>query len=344
MYVNSLLLALGAFFNSARLESAFTNYDPVIILEPDSNAFRGLLPYLASSASEFSLLGSKEHKKVKDPKDPRAFVLWHGLGDNYDSDGIKKITVIIKSVFPDAFVHSVYLNEDARKDERLSMLGYANDQVEFVCNQLASITELGKGFGAFGFSQGGVLLRAVVERCPNVTVTKLVTFGSPHMGAQELPLCNNKDDWICRSRNDFLKKQVWNSQVQNNIVPAQYFRDLAQYDNYLKCSQLLADLNNEKPDNISIVARERFQNLQKLVLIKFGQDVTLVPKESAFFEERDPHTGSIISFDQTRLYKQDLIGLKSLHLGKKIDFYTVDDAHMRFLAEFFRTIVETYFG
>lgn len=273
-----------------------------------------------------------------------AFVLWHGLGDKYDSDGLQESAEIIKSIIPGAFVHSIYLDKDPSRDERLSMVGQANEQVAYVCNQLANITELSNGFGALGFSQGGLFLRALIERCPNVTVSKLITFGSPHMGVLELPLCSNDDDWICKRRNQFLKRQVWNSQIQKTIVPAQYFRDPAHYDKYLEYSLFLADINNERPENVSEIAKERFQKLEKLVLIKFSEDTTLVPKESAFFEEIDPITDTIIPFYNTEFFKKNLIGLKTLHENDKIDFYTVADVHMRFSKEFFSQIVETYFA
>lgn len=274
----------------------------------------------------------------------KAFVLWHGLGDKYDSEGLQESADIIKSIVPGAFVHSIYLDRDSSKDERMSVVGRANDQVAYVCEQLSNMTELRDGFGAFGFSQGGLFLRAIVERCPNVTITKLITFGSPHMGVLELPLCSSDDDWICKRRNEFLKRQVWNSQIQKTIVPAQYFRDPAHYDEYLKYSQFLVDINNERPENVSDLARERFLKLEKLVLIKFSEDATLVPKESAFFEEIDPITGAIVPFDKTNFFLNNLIGLKTLFDDDKIDFVTVDDVHMRFLKEFFSQIVETYFA
>lgn len=348
MHINQYLVALSPLFNPKFWGLGFSG-ESVALLDSEESAPNFLkLDFLPSTSFEYALEGQdkvgSDTLSQDDGDRVKAFVLWHGLGDRYDSDGLQKSADIIKSVIPDAFVHSVYLNEDGSKDERQSVLGLANSQVDYVCNQLANITELSKGFGAIGFSQGGLFLRAIVERCPNVTVSTLITFGSPHMGVLELPLCPNSNDWICKRRNAFLKNQVWNKQVQNTIVPAQYFRDPAQFDNYLKYSNFLADLNNERALNISADARERFQNLKKLVLIKFSEDTTLVPKESAFFEELDPDTGAIISFDQTQLYNEDLVGLKSLNLDKRIDFYTVSDVHMRFLKEFFRQIVETYFG
>lgn len=345
MHLNAYLMAAATAFQSALFEASPGNEDNTLVISSpfDTSSIASSIDFCAETSFEHVISTTYSQVEEQKPK-TKAFVVWHGLGDNYESNGINNTIRIIKNVIPDAFVHSVYLHPDPKKDERFSVLGFANSQVDAVCEQLSNITELQNGFSAIGFSQGGLFLRAIVERCPNVTMNTLVTFGLPHMGVLELPLCPNLNDWICKRRNSFLKRQVWNALVQKTVIPAQYFRDPAQYDKYLEYSQFLADLNNERKDNVSAIARDRFLSLEKLVLIKFSEDTTLVPKESAFFEELDPVSGTIIPFDKTRFYTNDLVGLQLLHEKNKIDFYTVSDVHMRFLKEFLRQIVETYFA
>ena len=45
------------------------------------------------------------------------------------------------------------------------------------------------------------------------------------------------------------------------------------------------------------------------MLIMFGEDDTVYPKESSFFQEHD-FNGNVIPFEETDLYKNDTIGLK----------------------------------
>lgn len=273
---------------------------------------------------------------------PPAIVLWHGLGDNYNSSGMRHVTSVINQLVPEVFIHSVYIDSDPSTDERRSIFGDANSEVDIVCEQLSGMPELAGGFGAIGFSQGGLFLRALIERCANISVSTLVTFGSPHMGVLELPMCAREDDWVCKRRNAVLKKQVWNRAVQKSVVPAQYFRDLDQYSSYLEHLSFLADVNNERDSSFLEEAKKRFENLEKLVLIQFDQDTTLVPKQSAHFGEvTDSGT---VGYEHTRLYKQDLIGLRKLHQEKKVDFYNVNDDHMRFPDVFLTDIVSRYFG
>lgn len=274
---------------------------------------------------------------------PEAIVLWHGLGDNYNSLGMLRVKEIIQQLIPETYVHSVAIDLDPSIDERRSMMGDANVEVDLVCQELSNVPELQRGFGAIGFSQGGLFLRALIERCPNVSVLTLVTFGSPHMGVLELPMCADKNDWLCKKRNEILKKQVWYGTIQHSIIPAQYFRATSDYDRYLKHLNFLADINNERSQSFDIEAKERFSKLKKLVLIKFTEDTTLVPKESAFFQEVDPLGGYIVDMRQTRIYKEDLIGLKELHKQNRIDFLTVEENHMRFLDSFLVDIISKYF-
>lgn len=274
---------------------------------------------------------------------PSAIVLWHGLGDNYNSSGMHRVADIISQILPQVYIHSVYVDSDPATDERRSLFGNANDEVDVVCDQLAEIPELAGGFGAIGFSQGGLFLRALVERC-NVTVSTLVTFGSPHMGVEDLSLCEPESDWVCRRRNALLRRQVWQRAVQQLVVPAQYFRDPARYDQYVEHSNFLVDVNNERAETFDADAKARLERLHKLVLVMFAQDTTVVPKESAVFGETDAATGEVVPLERTRVYRENLVGTRTLHEQGKIDFYSVDDVHMRFLDAFLVDIVSRYFG
>lgn len=309
-----------------------------------------VVSYLSSAAVTFDRLDADPAAEVHSIGGPhvdfvpKAVVLWHGLGDNYNSFGMARAKDMIHQILPDVFVHSVFIDEDPGTDEKRSLFGDSNVEVDIVCEQLSRIPELNEGFGAIGFSQGGLFMRALVERCPNISVSTLVTFGSPHLGVSELPLCAHDDDWLCQKRNALLKRQVWFDTVQKSVVPAQYFRDPLQYDKYLEHLVFLADVNNERKEKFDEDAKLRLQKLQKLVLVQFARDTTLVPKESAHFGEQDPLTGRMLEMKETKLYREDLVGLKALHKQNKIDFHTIDEDHMRILDAVFVDIVSQYFG
>ena len=47
------------------------------------------------------------------------------------------------------------------------------------------------------------------------------------------------------------------------------------------------------------------------MLVKFTKDRMIHPRETAWFQELDQN-GNVIDLENTKLYKEDLIGLKTL--------------------------------
>lgn len=99
----------------------------------------------------------------------------------------------IKDAVPGIFIYSVMVGKSPEEDRKRSLIDNMNRQIEDVCEKLAAVPELTKGFNAIGLSQGGQFLRAYVERCNNPPVRKLITLGSQHQGVMALPGCIEKD-------------------------------------------------------------------------------------------------------------------------------------------------------
>lgn len=51
-----------------------------------------------------------------------------------------------------------------------------------ICQKLQTNPHLKGGFTGIGLSQGGLMMRALVETCDNIDVIRLITFGSPLLG------------------------------------------------------------------------------------------------------------------------------------------------------------------
>jgi len=69
---------------------------------------------------------------VKEPKVPTSLpvVLWHGLGDTYDSKGMARVAGYINNTYPGTFIHSIYLNENPGEDRNAGFIGHLSDQVQ----------------------------------------------------------------------------------------------------------------------------------------------------------------------------------------------------------------------
>ncbi|KAK4052262.1 hypothetical protein OIO90_004484 [Microbotryomycetes sp. JL221] len=316
---------------------------------------------------------------------PVPVVIWHGLGDRYDNKGLQQLAPEIQQMYPGTYVHLIHFGTDGNGDQlsvsnppnnvlkenanlygfrRSTFFGNANEQVEQACQELIEQPEIkqSKHFDAIGLSQGGQLLRALIERCGHeLKVRNLITLGSQHMGISAVPPCppGTSPFSPCRLMQLSLVRQgMYSTWAQKNIIPAQYFRDPNKFDEYLKVNEFLKDINNERlmdsqtnaddgddrPRNPTY--KHNFSSINKLVLLRFSQDLTVVPPHSAHFTLPDPHDKQNCSnsddescyptplpWSKLMLYKKDFIGLKRLNERGQIVKQVCQGQHMQIDAE-----------
>ncbi|KAF9099148.1 hypothetical protein BGX23_003741 [Mortierella sp. AD031] len=260
-------------------------------------------------------------------------VFYHGMGDSAHSDGMKQVFASISDLDPNIFIHSIYLAESEAEDQRAGFFGNVNKQIEIVCDQLKSIPELKGGFNAVGFSQGGQFLRAYVQRCNDPPIHNLITVGSQHGGVSDIPGCVNPDDASCKLMRTIARSGVYSGYVRDHIIQAQYFKDPRKLDTYLQRNIFLPDINNEHAAKNGTYA-ERLSGLNKLVMFMFMNDITVKPKETAWFGFQDEN-GDIIALEEQDQYKQDWLGLKTMDNAGKLSFEVMEGEHMQFTLEEF---------
>jgi len=276
-------------------------------------------------------------------------VIWHGMGDSYASPGMVEFGERIAKIHPGIFIHLVYVEEDQGQDRTAGFYGNVNEQIDFVAGQIANITELKDGFDAIGFSQAGQFLRAYVERYNSPPVHNLITFGSQHMGISDVPACRPWD-LLCQAARRAARSSVYSHWAQTNLVQAQYYRDPDHINSYLANNKFLADINNEIPDTHNATYAKNLPTLNKLVLVLFSRDVTVVPKESAWFgsyapsDETFPGKKTVIPMRMQELYVQDTIGLKRLDRNGGVVFRMCDGVHMQLTDGCWRPLVEEFVG
>ncbi|KAF6013888.1 hypothetical protein HII13_001137 [Brettanomyces bruxellensis] len=245
----------------------------------------------------------------KHPKDNHLpVVVWHGMGDYYNSESISSVNETLHKYIPNLEFYSIRVKEDSRQDQEAGIVG------DCMSPDTATAKEI----------------------C-DLPIHNLITFGSPHNGFDDLPRCDN---WLCKRRNELLKGHLYDPRVQNSMVQAQYYRDVHNFDDYITGSNFLKFVNNEFIKNNEYA--DNLIKLNRLVLVMFLKDHTLVPKESAWYFDTDPETNQPIPFNLTMAYKQNLVGLKTLDMENKLDFITIDGEHMQLTEEDLRKIALSY--
>lgn len=160
----------------------------------------------------------------------------------------------------------------------------------------------------------------------------LVTLGSPHQGVFGLPNCEGIDR--CNFFRSLLNHGAYLGWVQKLLVQATYWHDPLHEDKYRKYSTFLSDLNNENDINEEYV--KRLKALKKLVLVKFGNDTIVQPRESEWFGYYRPGQDTeLISMEEMTLYKEDRLGLKAMKETGQLVLYETEGNHLEYSRSWF---------
>ncbi|XVE76863.1 hypothetical protein DITRI_Ditri13aG0014400 [Diplodiscus trichospermus] len=195
--------------------------------------------------------------------------------------------------------------------------------------QVKSMSELGKGYNIVGLSQGNLIGRGIIEFCDGgPPVKNFISLGGPHAGTASVPFCGSA--LICILLDSLLKLEIYSNYVQEHLAPSGYLKIPTDMTNYLEGCRFLPKLNNEIKSTRNSTYKERFASLQNLVLIMFKDDTILIPKETSWFGYYpygafDP----VLPVQETKLYKEDWIGLKTLDEAGKVKFVNVSGNHLQ---------------
>ncbi|KAL5253181.1 hypothetical protein ACHWQZ_G013084 [Mnemiopsis leidyi] len=170
---------------------------------------------------------------------------------------------------------------------------------------------------AVGYSQGGLIWRGMIEEWDDHNVELFISLASPQHGVYGAPpLAENFIpflDWYSRTT---IYKALYTFLGQSFAL-FNYYLDPTHYDMYLDSVVFFPDLNNELP-GVAEEEKERkkrnFLKLRKLALIGGATEDVIDPWQSTMFGfyTDEGFEGEVIPMEETKLYKEDLFGLKTL--------------------------------
>ncbi|KAK4475185.1 hypothetical protein MN116_000773 [Schistosoma mekongi] len=262
-------------------------------------------------------------------------VLWHGMGDHGASIYTQSLSQLIKRLKPETYVKCITTNDSYIEDVRDTVFLSINEQLENVCRMISKDKNLSKGLHMIGISQGGIFVRALVQKCNLSNVGSVISIGGPQQGVFGVPRCIDKGFVpYCSWFHKLLSYVVYTKYVQNRVVQAQYWHDPVKEDVYRKYSQFLADINQE--NQVNETYRENMKKIQRFVLVKFLNDTVLIPKESEWFGfYRTGSLSDITRLQDSILYTEDRLGLQELDRRGDLHFIEKEGDHLQINLKWF---------
>ncbi|XP_071715429.1 uncharacterized protein [Rutidosis leptorrhynchoides] len=249
------------------------------------------------------------------------FVVFHGVADSCTKKGVKHFTDSL-SEWSNTQGYCIEIGNGAWDSWFMPF----EDQVEIACEKVKNMSELRHGYNIVGLSQGNMVGRGVLEFCDDAPpVNNFISVAGPHAGEASIPFCGT--GILCVIVDSLIKLAIYSVALQEHLAPANYIKIPTDLDAYREGCKFLPKLNNEFEKNATY--KERFSSLNNLVLIMFDTESVLVPKETSWFGYfPDGAWDPILPAQETKLYIEDWIGLRTLDEAGRVKFINVTGGHL----------------
>lgn len=179
-----------------------------------------------------------------------------------------------------------------------------------------------EGVHFIGYSQGGLIARAVIQSLPEHNIQNFISLSSPQAGQYGTKFLH----LIFPNLTARTAYELFYSRVGQHTSVGNYWNDPNEYELYLKYSVFLPLINNEIKSSNSTQFKTALTKLKKMVLVGGPNDGVITPWQSSHFGFFNKSL-DVIPFDQRDIYLKDEIGLKTLQDQDKLVIITRPHVH-----------------
>lgn len=174
------------------------------------------------------------------------------------------------------------------------------------------------GVHVIGYSQGGLLSRAILEYYPDHNVNTFISLSAPQCGQYGTKFLHIFFPTLaCETA-----YELFYSSIGQHTSVGNYWNDPYHQKLFFEYSAFLPYVNNLVPSENSKLFKKGFTKIKKLVLIGGPDDSVITPWQSSQFGCFNSN-GSVILMRDQLFYKNDSFGLLTMDLQKKIDIVTL---------------------
>ena len=271
-------------------------------------------------------------------------VFAHGMGDSCFNAGMKEITADTGKHIG-SYAVCVPTGDNWLTDTINGFLQPMDKSVDIFAEKIRKDANLKGGFNMVGFSQGNSLIRGYIHKYNDPPVRNVLHVHGTVSGVSGFPQIDPSKSALGRGISQLCGDLAFNSLVQGILFQADYFRDPRKTNasDYLAHSQL-ALWNNEDSTRVNATYKANFVTVNKYVMVKALLDTMVFPNEGEHWGHFEDGTSyKAIPMAETRWYKEDLFGLKTVDEAGKIHFETTPGNHLQFTETDLFGWVDKYF-
>ncbi|CAL6111780.1 Palmitoyl-protein_thioesterase [Hexamita inflata] len=249
----------------------------------------------------------------------------HGFDQH--ADQMSSLVNQIQTLIPDIYIRNCEVGDGENATVFMTIENQVNELITCILND----PKLANGFIAFGYSNGGMLMRSYLEHFNHLgpKILRFITYSAPLGGF----FCGGSSTCVEKAippiLDDLVADIIYTRPLQTLIGPTNYWRDPYNLDLYKKHCAYLPALENII--NYSQQMKDNFLSPDLFVFFGSNNDGAISPWESAWFGAfSDNQDEIVLQMEERDVYAQDLFGLKTLNEQERVKRINTGLTHLQF--------------